>query len=137
MGGLTIFQRPASPVMSKLVLVIDDDPDQRRFLERMLSATGYRVVSVPDGEAGLLAAAAQTPDAVVLDLMMPRLNGYQTCRKLKKDPLTAACPVIMLTAKDQPADQFWATEVGADAFLTKPIDLPILLETLGRLTERS
>ena len=123
--------------MSKLVLVIDDDPDQRRFLERMLSGSGYRVAAVADGEAGLAAAAAQPPDAVVLDVMMPRLNGYQTCRKLKKDPLTAACPVIMLTAKDQPADQYWATEVGADAFLSKPIDLPILLETLERLTERS
>jgi CheY-like chemotaxis protein len=74
---------------------------------------------------------------VVLDVMMPRLNGYQTCRKLKKDPRTARCPVIMLTAKDQAADEYWATEVGADAFLSKPIDLPILLETLGRLTEPS
>src|SRR5215813_7500593 len=111
--------------MSKLVLVIEDDPDQRRFLERMLGASGYRVVTVADGEAGLAAAAAQTPD-----VMMPRLNGYQTCRKLKKDPRTATCPVIMLTAKDQAADEYWATEVGADAFLSKPIDLPILLETL-------
>ena len=78
--------------MSKLVLVIDDDPDQRRFLERMLGASGYRVVMVADGEAGLAAAAAQTPDVIVLDVMMPRLNGYQTCRKLKKDPRTATCP---------------------------------------------
>jgi DNA-binding response OmpR family regulator len=122
--------------MTKLILVIDDDPDQRRFLERMLTASGYRVAIVPDGEAGLAAAVAQPPDAIVLDVMMPRLNGFQTCRRLKKDPATAACPVVMLTAKDQPADQFWATEVGADAFLTKPIDLPILLETLARLTDR-
>jgi DNA-binding response OmpR family regulator len=122
--------------MAKHILVIDDDPDQRRFLERMLTATGYRVTIVPDGEAGLAAAVAQPPDAIVLDVMMPRLNGFQTCRRLKKDPATAGCPVVMLTAKDQPADQFWATEVGADAFLTKPIDLPILLDTLARLTDR-
>jgi DNA-binding response OmpR family regulator len=122
--------------MAKLILVIDDDPDQRRFLERMLTASGYRVAIVPDGEAGLAAAVAQPPDAIVLDVMMPRLNGFQTCRRLKKDPATAGCPVVMLTAKDQPADQFWATEVGADAFLTKPIDLPILLDTLARLTDR-
>jgi DNA-binding response OmpR family regulator len=122
--------------MAQHILVIDDDPDQRRFLERMLTATGYRVTIVPDGEAGLAAAVAQPPDAIVLDVMMPRLNGFQTCRRLKKDPATAGCPVVMLTAKDQPADQFWATEVGADAFLTKPIDLPILLDTLARLTDR-
>jgi len=132
-----LHRSPRVCLMSKLDLVIEDDPDQRSFLERMLGASGYRVVTVADGEAGLSAAAAQTPDVVVLDVMMPRLNGYQTCRKLKKDPRTARCPVIMLTAKDQAADEYWATEVGADAFLSKPIDLPILLETLGRLTEPS
>jgi CheY-like chemotaxis protein len=122
--------------MSQLVLVIDDDPDQRRFLERVLVASGFRVVSVADGEAGLASARSQRPDIIVLDVMMPRLNGYQACRQLKKDPLTSACPVVMLTAKDQPADQFWATEVGADAFLSKPIDPPTLLDTLRRFAPR-
>lgn len=122
--------------MSQLVLVIDDDPDQRRFLERVLAASGFRVVSVADGEAGLASARSQRPDIIVLDVMMPRLNGYQACRQLKKDPLTSACPVVMLTAKDQPADQFWATEVGADAFLSKPIDPPTLLDTLRRFAPR-
>jgi DNA-binding response OmpR family regulator len=123
--------------MSRLVLVIDDDPDQRRFLERVLQGSGYRVMTAPDGEAGVVAASTQRPDLIVLDVMMPRLNGFQTCRRLKSDPATAICPVLILTAKDQPADQFWATEVGADAFLNKPIDLPILLETVRTLTERS
>jgi CheY-like chemotaxis protein len=68
--------------------------------------------------------------------MMPRLNGYQTCRQLKADPVTAAIPVVMCTAKDQPADEFWAREVGADAFLPKPVDIGRLVQTLERLTER-
>jgi DNA-binding response OmpR family regulator len=123
--------------MSRLVLVIDDDPDQRRFLERVLQGSGYRVMAAPDGEAGIVAASTQRPDLIILDVMMPRLNGFQTCRRLKSDPATANCPVLILTAKDQPADEFWATEVGADAFLNKPIDLPVLLETVRTLTERS
>jgi twitching motility two-component system response regulator PilH len=122
--------------MSKLVLIIEDDPDQRRLLERMLGALGWRVASAPDGENGLLAARSSPPDVIVLDVMMPRLNGYQTCRQLKADPATAGIPIVMCTLKDQPADQFWATEVGADAFLAKPVDVGRLVQTLDRLTER-
>jgi CheY-like chemotaxis protein len=120
--------------MSKLVLVIEDDPDQRRLLERMLGTSGYRVVAAADGEAGLAAAAAARPDVIVLDVMMPRMNGYQACRALKKDPATAGVPVVILTTKNQPADELWASEVGADAFLTKPLDLQALLDTMTRLT---
>ena len=123
--------------MSRLVLVIEDDPDQRRFLERMLAGSGWRVVAAADGEAGLLVAAEQRPDAIVLDIMMPRLNGYQTCRRLKADPATSAIPVIIATTKDQPADEFWAKEVGADAFLAKPLDIRDLLDLLNRLTEHA
>jgi twitching motility two-component system response regulator PilH len=123
--------------MSRLALVIEDDPDQRRFLERMLGGSGWRVVAAADGEAGLLAAAEQHPDAIVLDIMMPRLNGYQTCRRLKADPATSTIPVIIVTTKDQPADEFWAKEVGADAFLAKPVDIRDLVDLLSRLTERA
>lgn len=123
--------------MSKLVLVVEDDPDQRRLLERMLVGSGWRVATAPDGETGLGVAKSSPPDAIVLDVMMPRLNGFQTCRQLKSDPSTAAIPVVICTSKDQPADQYWATEVGADAFLAKPIDIGRLLQMLERLTERA
>jgi twitching motility two-component system response regulator PilH len=123
--------------VSKLVLVIEDDPDQRRLLERMLVGSGWRVATAPDGETGLGVARSSPPDAIVLDVMMPRLNGFQTCRQLKSDPSTAAIPVVICTSKDQPADQYWATEVGADAFLAKPIDIGRLLQMLERLTERA
>jgi twitching motility two-component system response regulator PilH len=123
--------------VSRLVLVIEDDPDQRRFLERMLAGSGWRVVLASDGDTGLLAAAEHQPDAIVLDIMMPRLNGYQACRKLKADPATSGIPVIIVTTKDQPADEFWAKEVGADAFLAKPVDIRDLVDLLNRLTERA
>lgn len=122
--------------MAKLVLVIDDTPDQRRFLERVLSAAGYRVVTAPDGEAGTAAAHSLLPDLIVLDVMMPGMNGYQVCRALKADPATADRPILMLTAKDQPTDKFWAREVGAADFLTKPVDLPELLDRVSALAER-
>jgi twitching motility two-component system response regulator PilH len=120
--------------MGSLVLIIEDDPAQRRLLERMLDASGYRVLAAPDGESGVAAATNSHPDLIVLDVMMPRLNGYQTCRALKAHPETSAIPVIMLTTKDQPADAYWAAEVGADLFLPKPVDLPLLLDHIARLT---
>ena len=121
--------------MSRLALVIEDDPDQRRLLERMLGASGWRGEAAPDGEAGLQLGVERRPDVIVLDVMMPRLNGYQTCRRLKAEPATATIPIVIVTTKDQPADEFWAREVGADAFLAKPVDVRQLLELLDRLTE--
>jgi twitching motility two-component system response regulator PilH len=123
--------------VSRLVLVIEDDPDQRRFLERMLGGAGWRVASAADGERGLAAAAEHRPDIIVLDILMPKLNGYQTCRALKADPLTRNTPVVIVTTKDQPADEFWAREVGADAFLAKPVEIGALTELLTSLTERA
>ncbi|HKV73594.1 MAG TPA: response regulator [Gemmatimonadales bacterium] len=120
--------------MGSLVLIIEDDPAQRRLLEKMLDASGYRVLTAPDGESGVATAIGRRPDLIVCDVMMPKLNGYQTVRALKSDPATSAIPVIMLTTKDQPADAFWAGEVGADLFMHKPVDLPRLLEQIARFT---
>ena len=120
--------------MGSLVLIIEDDPAQRRLLEKMLEASGYRVLTAPDGESGVATATSARPDLIVCDVMMPRLNGYQTVRSLKTNPATSAIPVIMLTTKDQPADAYWAGEVGADLFMPKPVDLPRLLEQIARFT---
>lgn len=122
--------------MGKLILVIDDGPEQRRFLERTLSAAGYRVVTAPDGEAGVAAARSLLPALIILDVMMPGMNGYQVCRALKADPATIDRPILLLTAKDEPADHFWGREVGADEFLTKPVDLTELIRRIEELTER-
>lgn len=119
--------------MSHLVLVIDDDVIERELLQRCLASAGYRVFTANDGEEGVTLACVNTPDLIVLDVVMPRLNGFQTCRRLRALPETAETPVLMLTSKDQAADRFWADEVGVSAFLTKPVDVAELLQTAGAL----
>lgn len=121
--------------MAKVILIIEDDPDQRKLMERMLTGSGYRVSSAADGQSGVEMAGDLSPDLILLDVMMPRLNGYQACRMLKQDPRTSGIPILMLTTKQEPADEFWASQVGADAFLTKPVDVPALLAAVTRLTE--
>lgn len=123
--------------MSHLVLVIDDDVIERELLRRCLASAGYRVFSATNGEEGVTLARENTPDLIVLDVVMPRLNGFQTCRRLRALPETAATPVLMLTSKDQAADRFWAEEVGVSAFLTKPVDVAELLQTARTLLATS
>ena len=113
------------------ILLIDDQPKAIEFLEFRLKQAGYRVTLAQNGELGLQAARIDPPQAVVLDVTMPELNGYQTCRELKK--LRADLPVIILTGKTEPADRFWALECGADEFLTKPVDPALVLQKLSGL----
>ena len=119
--------------MANVILVIEDDPDQRRLMERTLTTSGYRILTASDGQTGLESALAIQPKLVILDVMMPRMNGYQTARALKQNPATAAIPILMVTTKQEPADQFWSSQVGADAFLTKPVDISELIKTVSRL----
>lgn|SRR5574338_482514 len=123
--------------MSCLVLIIDDDVIERELLQRCLAVAGYRVLSAPDGEDGVTLAREHGPDLIVLDVVMPGMNGYQTCRRLRALPETSATPVLMLTSKDQAADRFWADEVGASAYLTKPVDVTELLGTARDLLSHS
>ncbi len=108
--------------MSKRILVVDDTPDIVQFLTVRLRAEGFETISAYNGVDALELAKREKPDLIILDVMMPQLNGYQVCRRLKKDPELQEIPVIFLTAKDQPSDKFWGLEVGAVDYLTKPVD---------------
>ncbi|MEO7118184.1 MAG: response regulator, partial [Candidatus Limnocylindrales bacterium] len=103
-----------------LVCVVDDDPQIQRLLVRMLEAEGYRVVPAHDGEVGLRIIAEHQPDLVILDLSMPRLDGFEVCRRLRADPQTVALPVIILTAHATIEDMVAGLDAGADDFMTKP-----------------
>lgn len=119
--------------MANVILVIEDDPDQRKLMERTLATSGHRILTASDGQTGVETALAIQPRLIILDVMMPRMNGYQAARALKQDPATAAIPILIVTTKQEPADEFWASQVGADGFLTKPVDIAALLQAVNRL----
>jgi CheY-like chemotaxis protein len=104
--------------MGNVILVIEDDPDQRRLMERTLATAGHRIL----------------PKLIILDVMMPKMNGYQAARALKQNPATAEIPILMVTAKQEPADEFWSSQVGAVGFLTKPVDIAALIKEVNKLT---
>ncbi len=101
-----------------LILVIEDDPAIRLGLRKSLGFEGYRVIEAPDGERGLEAVYEARPDLIVLDLMLPRVNGYEVCRTIRKHDRTL--PILILSAKDQETDKVMGLDLGADDFVTKP-----------------
>ena len=103
-----------------LVLVADDDPDILALVRFRLERDGYEVLSAPDGETALDLALARTPDLAVLDVMMPRLDGYEVTRRLREHGPTTGIPIILLTARVQEPDLERGFEAGADDYVTKP-----------------
>jgi diguanylate cyclase (GGDEF)-like protein len=112
------------------ILVVDDDPDIARFVEINMRLEGFDVRIARDGEEALSAVAEEMPDLVLLDVMMPRIDGVEVCRRLRADPATAHLPVIMLTAKSLSADKVVGLTAGADDYLIKPFDT---LELVARV----
>ena len=120
--------------MSARILVVDDIEANVRMLEAKLSAEYYEVLTAYDGPTALAMAAAEQPDIVLLDVMMPGMDGFQVCRRLKDDPETRHVPVVLVTALDGRADRIAGLEAGADEFLTKPIDDVMLFARVRSLT---
>ena len=116
-----------------LLLVVDDDPVNVELLCDLLEALDYRALPALGGEAALAAARERRPDLVLLDIMMPGLNGYEVCRRLKEDPATAAIPVVFVTALSDTEDKVKAIEAGGDDFLTKPFNRPVLVARIRSL----
>jgi two-component system cell cycle response regulator len=120
--------------VSARILVVDDIEANVRLLEAKLSAEYYEVLTATDGVSGLAVAASEKPDIILLDVMMPGMDGFQVCRRLKEDPLTRHIPVVLVTALDGRSDRIQGLEAGADEFLTKPIDDVILFARVRSLT---
>ncbi len=120
--------------MTARVLVIDDTPANVRLLAIKLSAEYFEVKTASTGPLGLAVVQADGCDIVLLDVLMPEMDGFEVCRRIKSDPLTAHIPVVMVTALDQPADRLAGLEAGADDFLTKPIDETALMARVRSLT---
>jgi two-component system cell cycle response regulator len=120
--------------MTARILVVDDIDANVRLLEAKLSAEYYEVLSATDGVTALAMAAAEKPDIILLDVMMPGMDGFQVCRRLKEDAATRHIPIVLITALDGRADRIAGLEAGADEFLTKPIDDVILFARVRSLT---
>ena len=117
----------------KKILIIDDDPVQTKLFEKKLPENGYSVLTATKAADGLQLAMDKYPDLIILDVMMPIINGYNLCQLLKNDPNHKNIPIILLTARDKEQDIEIGHDVGADDYLIKPIDLSILLEKIKEL----
>ena len=106
--------------MAKKVLVCDDEPYIVESVSYVVRKAGFEVVTAEDGEEALAAARREKPDLIFLDIMMPRMSGYEVCRAIKEDAATRGAYVVMLTARGQEEDEKRALDMGADEFMTKP-----------------
>src|SRR6266853_217115 len=104
------------------ILVADDQAANREFLEELLVAQGSKVITVPDGAAAVEELSKTQVDLVLLDVMMPRLNGFEACEKIKNNPATYLIPVVLVTALSDKQDRIEGIKAGADDFLTRPLD---------------
>lgn len=125
--------------MKNTVLVVEDEHDIRALLEYNLTRDGFSVRAVETGEQALSAVTTMPPDLILLDLMLPGIDGLQVCRKLKSDATTANIPILMLTAKDEESDVVTGLELGADDYVTKPFSPKVVVAraraVLRRLSE--
>jgi DNA-binding response OmpR family regulator len=119
------------------VLVVDDDRAIQQLLEVNLELDGYDVAKAVDGAEALEMVASFAPDIVLLDVMMPRMDGREVCKRLKADPKTAALPIVFLSARAQEMDVSLGLELGAAAYLTKPFEPQDLLDTVRRVLAES
>jgi twitching motility two-component system response regulator PilH len=104
------------------VLIVDDSPTEVHVLKGILEQGGHAVSSADNAEAGIKAAKASKPDVILMDVVMPGMNGFQATRALTKDPETQHIPVIIVTTKDQETDRVWGMRQGAKDFVTKPVE---------------
>ena len=119
--------------MEKKILIVDDENDLVDLVKLRLEANGYQVVVAYDGQAALNVVKKENPDLIILDLMLPKLDGYKVCRMLKFDQKYKKIPIILFSAKAQDEDKAIGKEVGADAYVVKPFEPKLLLATIKEL----
>ncbi len=119
--------------MPSRILIVDDEPSIVISLEYLMAREGFEVAVAGDGEAALAAVAARAPDLVILDVMMPKLNGFEVCQRLRAEPAWRGVKVLMLTAKGRESELQKGLSLGADAYVTKPFSTRDLVAEVRRL----
>ena len=117
----------------KRVLIVDDSPTERHVLNDMLTKAGYEVVASDNGEDAILKAKTVKPDLILMDVVMPGLNGSQATRAISRDPVTRAVPIILCTSKSQETDKIWGMRQGARDYIVKPVNRDELLAKITAL----
>lgn len=118
------------------ILIVDDEPDIVAVIKERLSSAGYEILVAEDGYRGLETARQEKPDLIILDLMLPKVEGYKVCRMLKFDREFSYIPIIILTARNLPIEEEIAYSTGANLYLTKPFDGDVLLKKVQELLGR-
>jgi twitching motility two-component system response regulator PilH len=117
--------------MGKVILIVEDDPKSLKLAKDLLNMSGYSTLQASDGAQGVELAKAQKPDLVLMDIMMPKMDGYTACHAIKSDAATKNIPVIMVTALGFELNKQLAERMGASGYITKPIDRQELVKTIG------
>lgn len=119
--------------MQKKILIVEDEESLLKLESILLTTKGYLVQGVSTGLAALEAVNEERPDLILLDVMLPQMDGFEVCQRLKQDPLTRDIPIILLTAKKTPEDLARGEEVGSDHYITKPFKSAMVIETIEQL----
>jgi len=119
------------------VLIVDDSPTETHKMTTVLKKHGHDVITAESGEEGVATAKAELPDVVLMDIVMPGLNGFQATRQLSKHDTTSHIPVIIVTTKDQETDRLWGKRQGAKGYLTKPVEDTVLMGAIAQVLEVS
>jgi twitching motility two-component system response regulator PilH len=112
------------------ILIVDDSPSQLFQLRKIVEAMGHEVVTAEDGLQGVEVAKREIPDLILMDVVMPNLNGFQATRSISREATTSHIPIVLVTTKDQETDRVWGMRQGAKGYVTKPINEPLLKKTI-------
>ena len=115
------------------ILIVDDSPSQLLGMKRIVEKLGHETVTAEDGASGVEVAKSTLPDLILMDVVMPNLNGFQATRAISKEPSTSQIPVVLVTTKDQETDKVWGMRQGAKAYITKPFTEAQLIEVINSL----
>lgn len=115
------------------ILIVDDSPSQLMGMKRIVEKLGHEALSAEDGAEGVEVAKANIPDLILMDVVMPNLNGFQATRAISKEATTAHIPIVLVTTKDQETDKVWGMRQGAKAYITKPFNEAELVAIINKL----